>query len=260
MVHGGNISVGLAAYNPSDGALIGYINGVPPGQKIEDMAFEVDGYTYGFVTIDATGINNPNNNSNEVIIYLDGHNGQVNIGDVWWTLYTFGAGTFDAWSVSGGVFSTYDGQSWLKPGDDLKTIGSPGSANKIICVGSYVTKDHWVDINGITQYQPGPPIIGAISSFSSIGPTRDGRLKPDIVAPGEVIVAAYSSFLTQTPASNILLGGKHQKMQGTSMASPHVTGVVALMLEKNGNLDYDQAVTILKNTTKERFIYRFFPK
>jgi subtilisin family serine protease len=248
---GGNISVGLAAYNPSDGALIGYINGVPPGQKIEDMAFEVDGYIYGFVTIDATGINNPNNNSNEVIIYLDSHNGQVNIGDVWWTLYTFGAGSFDAWSVSGGVFSTYDGQSWLKPGDDLKTIGSPGSANKIICVGSYVTKDHWVDINGITQYQPGPPIIGAISSFSSIGPTRDGRLKPDIVAPGEVIVAAYSSFLTQTPASNILLEGKHQKMQGTSMASPHVTGVVALMLEKNINLDYDQAVTILNNTTKK---------
>ena len=166
-------------------------------------------------------------------------------------LYTFGAGSFDAWSVSGGVFSTYDGQSWFKPGDNLKTIGSPGSANKIICVGSYVTKDHWVDINGITQYQPGPPIIGAISSFSSIGPTRDGRLKPDIVAPGEVIVAAYSSFLTQTPHTNILHGGKHQKMQGTSMASPHVTGVVALMLEKNGNLDYDQAVTILKNTTKK---------
>ena len=67
-------------------ALIGYTNGVPPGQKIEDVAFEVGGYTYGFVTIDATGINNPNNNSNEVIIYIDGHNGQVNIRNVWWTL------------------------------------------------------------------------------------------------------------------------------------------------------------------------------
>lgn len=248
---GGNISVGLAAYNPADGSLIGYTNGVPPGQKVEDMAFEVGGYTYGFVTIDATGVNNPNNNSNEVIIYIDSHNGQVNIGDVWWTLYTYGSGTFDAWSVSGGVFSTYSGQSWYKPGDNVKTIGSPGSANKVICIGSYITKDHWVDITGTTQYQPGNPVIGAISSFSSIGPTRDGRLKPDIVAPGEVIVAAYSSFLTQTPTTNILLGGKHQKMQGTSMASPHVTGVVALMLEKNNDLNYDQVVTILKNTTKK---------
>jgi subtilisin family serine protease len=247
----GNISVGLAAYNPSDGSLIGYTNGIPPGQKIEDLPFEIGGYTYGYVTIDATGINNPNNSSNEVIIYIDSHNGQVNISNVWWTLYTYGSGTFDAWAVSGGIFSTYSGQSWIKPGDSEKTIGSPGSASKVICVGSYVTKDHWVDINGITQYQPGNPTIGAISSFSSLGPTRDGRIKPDIVAPGEVIVAAYSSFLTQTPATNILLGGKHQKMQGTSMASPHVTGVVALMLEKNGNLDYDQTVTILKNTTKK---------
>jgi minor extracellular serine protease Vpr len=247
----GNISVGLAAYNPSDGSLIGYTNGIPPGQKIEDVAFTVNSTTYGYVTIDATGVNNPNNNSNEVLVLIDSHNGQVNIGNVWWSLYTFGSGTFDAWSVSGGIFSTYSGQSWFKPGDSEKTIGSPGSANKVICIGSYVTKDHWVDINGVTQYQPGNPTIGAISSFSSVGPTRDGRLKPDFVAPGEVIVAPYSSFLTQTPPENILLGGKYQKMQGTSMASPHVTGVVALMLEKNGNLNYDQAVTTLKNTTKK---------
>jgi|WetSurMetagenome_2_1015567.scaffolds.fasta_scaffold24790_2 minor extracellular serine protease Vpr len=248
---GGNISVGLAAYNPSDGSLIGYTNGIPPGQKIEDVAFTVNSTTYGYITIDATGVNNPNNNSNEVLVLIDGHNGQVNIGNVWWSLYTFGSGTFDAWAVSGGIFSTYSGQSWFKPGDSEKTIGSPGSSSKVICVGSYVTKDHWVDINGVTQYQPGNPTIGAISSFSSIGPTRDGRLKPDFVAPGEVIVAAYSSFLTQTPPENILLGGKYQKMQGTSMASPHVTGVVALMLEKNGSLNYDQTVTILKNTTKK---------
>ncbi len=247
----GNISVGLAVYNPTDGTLIGYSNGIPPGQKVEDMPFEVSGVTYGFVTIDATGVNNPNNNSNEVIIYIDSHNGQINITDVWWTLYTFGTGTFDAWTIGGGVFSTYNQQSWFKPGDSEKTIGSPASANKVICIGSYVTKDHWVDINGVTQYQPGNPTIGAISSFSSIGPTRDGRLKPDLCAPGEVIIAPYSSFLTQTPPENILLGGMYQKMQGTSMASPHVTGTVALLLEKNGTLDYDQTVTILKNTTKK---------
>ena len=248
---GGNISVGLAAYNPSDGSIIGYTNGITPGQKIEDVAFTVNSTTYGYVTIDATGVNNPNNNSNEVLVLIDSHNDQINITNVWWSLYTYGSGTFDAWAVSGGIFSTYNAQSWFKPGDSEKTIGSPGSSSKVICIGSYVTKDHWVDLNGVTQYQPGSPTIGAISSFSSIGPTRDGRIKPDLVAPGEVIVAPYSSFLTQTPPENILLGGKYQKMQGTSMASPHVTGVVALMLEKNGSLNYDQAVTILKNTTKK---------
>jgi minor extracellular serine protease Vpr len=251
--NGGNISVGLAAYYIDNGqlVLIGYTNGVPPGQKIEDVAFDVGGYIYGYVTIDATGVNNPNNSANEVIVIIDGHNGQVNIGDVFWTIYTFGTGTFDAWALGHGVFSTYAGQSWIKPGDDQKTVGIPSTANKVICVGSYVTKNQWIDINGVTQYQQGNPTIGQISSFSSMGPTRDGRLKPDIVAPGEVIVAAYSSFLTQTPPQNIAQGGKHQKMEGTSMASPHVTGTVALLLEKNPALNYDQVVTILKNTTKK---------
>jgi len=249
--NGGNISVGLAAYNKSNLNLIGYTNGIAPGQKIEDVPFNVGGYVYGYVTIDATGVNNPNNSANEVVVVIDGHNGQVNIGDVFWTIYTYGTGTFDAWALGHAVFSTYAGQSWIKPGDDQKTVGIPSTANKVICVGSYVTKNQWIDINGVTQYQQGNPIIGQISSFSSMGPSRDGRLKPDVVAPGEVIVAAYSSFLTQTPPQNIVQGGKHQKMQGTSMASPHVAGAVALLLEKNPALNYEQVVTILKNTTKK---------
>ncbi len=247
---GGNISVGLAAYDNTL-TLIGYTNAVAPGQKIENLAFTVGGTTYGYVTIDATGVNNPNNGANEVVVVIDSQNGQVNINNVIWSLYTYGTGTFDAWAVGQGIFSTFAGQTWLKPGDNQKTIGTPGTSNKIVCVGSYVTKTQWVDVNGTTQYQSGNPVIGQISSFSSIGPTRDGRLKPDIVAPGEVIVAAYSSFLTQTPATDIIFGGKHQKMEGTSMASPHVTGSVALLLEKNGNLNYDQVVAILKNSAKQ---------
>jgi minor extracellular serine protease Vpr len=250
---GGNISVGLAAYYIDNGqlVLIGYTPGVPPGQKVEDVAFDVGGYIYGYVTIDATGVNNPNNGANEVFVVIDSHNGQVNINNVYWSLYTYGTGTFDTWALLDGYFSTYAGQSWYKPGDDQKTVGIPSTSNKVVCVGSYVTKNQWIDINGTTQFQPGNPVIGQISSFSSMGPTRDGRLKPDIVAPGEVIIAAYSSFLTQTPPQNILQGGKHQKMQGTSMASPHVTGTVALLLEKNSSLNYDQVVAVLKNTTKK---------
>ncbi len=249
--NGGNISVGLAAYSTSNLQLIGYTNGIAPGQKIEDVAFTISGTTYGYVTIDATGTNNPNNGGNEVLIVVDGHNGQVDITNVFWSVFTYGTGTFDAWAVTGGVFSTFVPENWFRPGDNLKTIGAPSTASKVICVGSYVTKNSWIDINGVTQFQPGNPTIGNISDFSSIGPTRDNRIKPDLTAPGEVIIAAYSSFLTQTPATDILLGGKHQKMQGTSMASPHVTGVVALMLEKNSSLNYDQTVVLLKNSARQ---------
>lgn len=247
----GTIMVGLIAYNSSTGNLIGYTPPIAAGQKIEDQPFSVAGTTYAYVTVDASETNNPNNGANRVIFVIDSHNGQVNIGNVIWTLYTYGTGVFDAWAITGGVFSTATPNSYMRPGDDQKTVGMPSTAHKVICIGSYVTKIQWIDINGITQNQPGNPVMGKISNFSSLGPSRDGRIKPDLVAPGEAILAAYSSFLTQTPSYNILQGGKHQKMQGTSMATPHVAGVVALLLEKNPALDYDQTVTILKNTTKK---------
>lgn len=241
----GSISVGIAAYDKTTVQLIGFTGPVGPGQKVEDIPFTVGGTTYGWFTIDATNTNDPNNGAKEVFFALDSHNGQVNLANVFWSIYTFGSGTFDAWSI-GSEFDPYTAQ-WFKGGDSHKTIGIPATSNKLVCIGSYVTKNSWVDINGTTQYQPGNPVIGAISSFSSLGPTRDNRVKPDLVAPGEVIIAALSSNSSPPPAW-VLLGGKLRKMQGTSMAAPHVAGVIALLLEKNSSLNYDQAVNILKTT------------
>jgi minor extracellular serine protease Vpr len=243
----GDIKVGIAAYDTTTFNLIGYTTPIEPGQKTEDLAFTVNNYTYAYVTIDATGINNPNNGANEVVVVMDSKNGQADMLAAYWTLYTYGSGSFDAWAITGGHFATYS-NNYIKGGDNLKTIGTPGTGKKIICVGSYTTKDRWVNVDGSTYLQPGDPVIGRVSSFSSVGPSRDGRTKPDIVAPGEVIIAAYSSSLTQTPRPLILQGGMHQKMHGTSMASPHVTGVVALLLEKKPDLTYEEALTALKNT------------
>jgi phosphatidylserine/phosphatidylglycerophosphate/cardiolipin synthase-like enzyme len=65
-----------------------------------------------------------------------------------------------------------------------------------------------------------------IASFSSVGPTRDGRLKPDLCAPGVGILAARSATRHADAPSPRLT-----RMSGTSMAAPHVTGTVALMFE-----------------------------
>jgi subtilisin family serine protease len=76
-----------------------------------------------------------------------------------------------------------------------------------------------------------------VSLFSSRGPTANGTVKPDVVAPGEQVLSAMP-------------GGRYAKLDGTSMATPHVAGVVALMWSANPALIGNLARTsqILRDT------------
>jgi serine protease AprX len=76
-----------------------------------------------------------------------------------------------------------------------------------------------------------------VMPFSSRGPTADNRPKPDILAPGEQIVSTVP-------------GGGYQKMSGTSMASPHIAGISALLLERNPKLEPWQIKKILMESAK----------
>jgi subtilisin family serine protease len=67
-----------------------------------------------------------------------------------------------------------------------------------------------------------------LAAFSSGGPTRDGRIKPELAAPGFKIRAARSTPRGEDP------GARYTLKSGTSMAAPHVTGTVALMFEAAG--------------------------
>jgi hypothetical protein len=110
-----------------------------------------------------------------------------------------------------------------------------------------VTKTSWKDVNGDIIGRNPPPTLDAISDFSSLGPTLDGRIKPDLAAPGEAIISALSKDYPADPQV-IAFGGHYQEQQGTSQASPHITGVIALMLQRNPFLTAEDARKILQQS------------
>lgn len=116
------------------------------------------------------------------------------------------------------------------------TVAIPGTADKAITVGSYVTKWSWTSIAGAVQYAGPTNRTSDYSTFSSRGPSRDGRTKPEITAPGQGIMSALSTLMPYPGDSWTDPDGVHRLSQGTSQAAPHVTGVVALMLQADDTL------------------------
>lgn len=105
-----------------------------------------------------------------------------------------------------------------------RSIGSPAAAARAITVGAVA--DWSASVEYKDWWSAGP----YLTPFSSRGPTADGRTKPDVAAPGHTIAAAYidpyGGLLCATDCYTVL--------SGTSMASPFVAGVVALMVEASG--------------------------
>jgi subtilisin family serine protease len=130
--------------------------------------------------------------------------GQTPICDV--CNYLVGAGTVIVAAAGNTGFESGAGPQKQSIGTGYRPISitDPGNADSVITVGSTHRRD---------------PHLYGVSYFSARGPTGDGRRKPDILAPGEKI--------TSTIRDRNL-----QRMDGTSMAAPHVSGAAAMLMAR----------------------------
>lgn len=209
----------------------------------------------GLFTADAEGTvdigNVLSNLNNEKNVYIDVRDANASFPPRTgtWTLSIqslSGTATYDGWLASRTVGTT---TVTVTGANTDKTVSMPATSRGAITVASYMTKTGWPTYDGRNFGYTGSPIVGNFSSFSAVGPTRDGRQKPDIAAPGQGITAALSTAVdTSTIGTRIHPGIRHHLTQGTSMASPHVAGAAALLLGAFPNLTSAQIKSFLMTT------------
>lgn len=167
------------------------------------------------------------------------------------------SGQVDVWADNLKVgLTSNDIEGFSGPAGESTICEIGGTAQRILSVGAYTTRNEYT-ILGETTARTLNEQPDAISSFSSCGPTADGRLKPEVTAPGCYIISAVS----QNDASGTLvLAQSHNDgmrdyqygyMQGTSMAAPFVTGTVALWLQACPTLTPEQLKDVVKATARQ---------
>jgi minor extracellular serine protease Vpr len=131
-------------------------------------------------------------------------------------------------------------------GDRNYGIGEPACTEQLVAVAAY---------NSEYLSQTGIPLGGAIANFSSFGPTLDERMKPDLAAPGMNVASAVSAFTDAsfTTTTTVSFGGTtypFARFSGTSMSSPAVAGVAALLLEADPDLSAAAVREVLRATAR----------
>ena len=130
------------------------------------------------------------------------------------------------WTLSLQADQAGDGRyhAWIERDHGLQPRFSRESVDPAYTTGTICNGRNSITVGAIDPHAAGL----TLGSFSSSGPTRDGRMKPEVLAPGVKIVAARSANPDGHPEA------AYSSKSGTSMAAPHVAGCIALINETLG--------------------------
>jgi hypothetical protein len=191
---------------------------------------------------------NPTNGKREIWLRIDGSPGDY---ELVLEGATVSNGKYDATlnpsrfsgQFSGNLFLNHVGEG---------SIWDLATAFNNIAPNSYVIRNSWVDIDGITR-NVNEGDVGDLWFGSGVGPTFDGRLGVDISAPGDRVITTYGpDTYWATFRHNLIQGGNgvYGIASAVSAASPIVVGIIALMLEMKPDLDAVQVKEILHQSAR----------
>jgi hypothetical protein len=158
-----------------------------------------------------------------------------------------GTGEYHLWVT--GTTLVASRPPWLEGGASNRyLVGIPATADRVLAVGAHVTRHSWLGVEGEANLFPFREPRGDIAYFSSPGPRRDGVQKPDITAPGKVLISALSKDATLWDDFPWLIAADsvHVGLLGTSMASPQMAAAVAVMLQLEPELTPEEARDALR--------------
>jgi subtilisin family serine protease len=244
--HGDRLSV---AFDAADGELVGSVEpGAVDSEESDDLSVSV-----------INGIRSQGSAATDgavaAVVLLDGR---------WpsgasFALRFHGYGTPRIWVQSATSAGTVG--ALLPRASKERTVTVPATSPSLIAVGATLNRASWEDATGapVDVREHGAlrdPLPDSMAYFSSAGPTANGLLKPDIVAPGAFVVGAMSAaadprnggratmfndpatcrWSASRNASCLVVDATHAIAEGTSMAAPLVSGAVALLLEGDPQL------------------------
>lgn len=168
-------------------------------------------------------LKDPNNGDNEAVLFLDRG---APAGT--YELALFGSdiadGRYHVWIERNNAGKREQAEFEPRDSNPATTTGTICNGFRTIAVGAY-DQHAWLEEGDVAG--TGRPL----AVFSSSGPTRDGRQKPDLCAPGVRVLAARSRPRRWHGQDDGAPPPTSTRMSGTSMAAPHVTGTIALMFE-----------------------------